>query len=176
MNCESVELRLNGKRFGTRRSGDFMNSAIIWHVPYEAGELRAIGRNGDRIVARHRLRTSGTPVRVILQVDHRTVVADGHDAAHVVAMLMDRRGERVCTADRLIQFHISGPGRLLGVDNGDLRDLTRYSSSRRHSRQGRCLGIVRATGLPGAISIRAGATGLEPASCRIVARPPQKFR
>ncbi|MGC9970955.1 MAG: glycoside hydrolase family 2 TIM barrel-domain containing protein [Bryobacteraceae bacterium] len=166
-NCETVELVLNGVSYGERRSAGFLNRAVIWHVPWQPGRIEAVGRNDGRIVARHELRTSGPCARIALRPDREKLASDGRDISHIEVQLTDGEGVLVPDDDRAIQFEMSGPGVIIGVDNGDLRSLEPYKGLSRTTRAGRCLVMVQSARNPGVIHLAATATGLPTASVAI---------
>lgn len=57
-------------------------------------------------------------------------------------------------------FSVSGPGELVGVDNGDPTDTTLYKGTSRKAFNGKALAIVRSTGSAGNITISVSASGL----------------
>jgi beta-galactosidase len=166
-NCETVELVLNGASYGERRAASFLNRAVIWYVPWQPGRIEAVGRNDGRIVARHELRTSGPCARIALRPDREKLASDGRDVSHIEVQLTDGEGVLVPDDDRAIQFELSGPGAIIGVDNGDLRSLEPYQGRSRTTRAGRCLVMVQSARNPGAIRLAASATGLPPAFATI---------
>jgi len=160
-NCQTVELLLNNKSYAVRKSAEYANSTIVWHVPYEAGVIRAIGRDGGRIVDAHELKTAGAPARVAILPDRQTIAADCQDVVHLEIALLDSSGVLVPDSDRLIHFKVEGPGRLIGVDSGDLRNHEPYQSNARTTYWGRALAIVQSTSRAGEIRVTAQAEGIE---------------
>jgi beta-galactosidase len=63
-NCEEVELFLNGKSLGSKGLPADA-SARVWPVPFDAGTLRAVGKNHGREVAAEELRTAGCEDRAV---------------------------------------------------------------------------------------------------------------
>lgn len=161
-NCETVELLLEGKSLGVRRAADYPNRTILWYVPYAPGALRAVGRNGAAVAAEDEIRTAGEAAALELRVDHPALAADGQDAACVEVEIVDEAGVVVPTADRPVTFAVSGAGRLLGTDNGDLRGPEPYAGPVRTTRGGRCLAVVQAGREAGVITVTATAAGLPP--------------
>lgn len=157
-NCETVELFLNGQSYGEKAATDFVNSAVIFVLPYQSGLLRAVGRRGGREQAFCELRTAGPAAALRLSAERSEIAADGYDVACVEIELVDARGILVPREDLPIQVKLSGPGRLLGLDNGDLCDTGGYVGGERKSSGGRCLAIVGRARLPGAIELTASAT------------------
>ena len=51
--------------------------------------------------------------------DRTRIAADGSDVAVVSVQVLDAQGRIVPTADNTVSFEIDGPGRIIGVGNGD---------------------------------------------------------
>lgn len=166
-NCEKVELILNGKSLGEKPFAAARDRVLSWEVPYAAGTLRAVGRNGDAAVAAWELKTAGKPERILLNPDVRSIAADGRDIAQVEVSLADSAGNPVFTADNQISFEIEGSGRILAVDSGDIRSHENFRAPSRKAFQGRCLVIVQSTARPGAIRLKAASPGLGEAAVTI---------
>ncbi len=116
-NCEEVELILNGKSLGRKPVPRLSHAR--WDVPYAPGTLRAIGYRGGREVADTKVESTGTPTAVRLTSERPTINADGEDIAIITVAVTDTHGRVVPTAGNLVQFELQGPGRILGVGNGD---------------------------------------------------------
>ncbi|MGH1560878.1 hypothetical protein ACRAWD_30655 [Caulobacter segnis] len=69
--------------------------------------------------------------------------------------LLDARGRPVPTADDLVRLRVSGPGRLIGVGNGDPNSLESDKASQRRLFNGLAQAIVQSTGQPGRIIVEA---------------------
>jgi hypothetical protein len=79
----------------------------------------------------------------------------------VEAELADQDGRLCTTQDRLVQVSVSGPGKLLGLENGDLSDCAEYAAPARRLYRGRLVIYVLAeTGAEDAVSLTARAEGL----------------
>ena len=71
-------------------------------------------------------------------------------------------------AENLVQFAIEGPGRIVGVDNGNAATVESFRGDRRRAYHGLASVIVRAdTGRPGTIRLAATSAGLRPAEISI---------
>ncbi len=128
-NCNSVELFLNGRSLGEKRlefpaqgtSGGWNSYALpvvnattndlhlSWDVPYEPGELRAVGRRrngGGACVAS--VRTAGAPAAIRLSPDQDTVTAAPGDVGLVRFEIVDSLGTVVPTAGDLVRFTVTG--------------------------------------------------------------------
>ncbi len=159
-NCEKVELFLNGRSLGEKSVSDAPDRVLSWEVPYSAGTLKAVGRNGSATVASWELKTAGKAARVRLNADALSIAADGRDLSHVEASVVDAGGTVVSQAEVAISFEIAGKGRIIGLDSGDIRSHESFQSATRRAYQGRCLAIVQAGTEPGLIRLKATTPGL----------------
>ena len=116
-NCEEVELFLNGVPLG--RQAMPVNGHLSWTVNYAPGTLLARGYRGGREIAVAHVETTGAPAAVRLTPDRARIRADGRDVAVITVDLRDAAGRVVPTANQRVAFEISGPGRIIGVGNGD---------------------------------------------------------
>ena len=82
---------------------------------------------------------------------------------------MDSQGRVVPTADNEVVFALSGPGRILGLDNGQADSHESYQSDRRKAFAGRALALVQSSGLPGQMRLTASSPSLTGASVTITA-------
>ena len=158
-NCETVELFLNGQSCGRKSATEFTNCVFSWRVPFKAGELKALGMRAGQTVERH-LVTAGVPAKLELAADRAQLAANGRDVAQVEVRLVDAKGVTVPNADVLCTARVDGGGRLLGLDNGDQRDMTALRSPSRRTRQGRALALVQAGRKTGTVELSVAAPGL----------------
>jgi beta-galactosidase len=180
-NCDTVELFLNGKSLGVRgyefprygmegkwgnlpaRAKTARTTAdlhLSWDVPYEPGTLKAVGTKDGNLAATIEISTTGEPATINLSVDRTKIAADRRDVAHVTVEIRDAQGRMVPTAVNAITFDIRGAGKIIGVDNGDMRSHEDYKSNQRAAFNGLCLAIVQSTAEPGEIKITASSPGL----------------
>lgn len=167
-NCDEVELRLNDRALGRKPMA--RNSHVAWNVSYEPGAIEAIGfRKGKRIAA-HRVETTGPAKRLSLSADRARIRADGRDIAMITVSALDSAGRAVPTDDSLVEFKISGPGKLIGVGNGDPSSHEPDHAPRRKLFNGLAQAIVQSTRERGTITFSAGAKGLSGATIRLATR------
>ncbi len=159
-NCETVELFLNEKSLGERTLASAQERILSWEVPYAAGTLKAVARNGGTAAGSFVVQTSGRQERIKLSADATAITADGRDLCHVEVSLVDSAGNPVYAAEDKISFEISGKGRILGLDSGDIRSHESFKAASRTAYQGRCLVILQSTSEAGTIRLRATAPGL----------------
>jgi beta-galactosidase len=116
-NCEEVELFLNGTSLG--RQAMKKNSHLRWNVKYAPGTLSAKGYKDGQAVAETKVETTGEPAAVQLTPDRTTINADGEDVSVITVAVTDAQSRVVPVASNLVHFALEGPGRILGVGNGD---------------------------------------------------------
>jgi beta-galactosidase len=115
--AEEVELFLNGRSLGKKTMNP--NSELKWKVPYAPGTLSAKGYKGGKVIVSSEVATTGEPALVHLRGHRVPIQADGEDVSVVTVAVMDGRNRVVPVATNLVQFELEGPGRILGVGNGD---------------------------------------------------------
>lgn len=122
-NCDEVELFLNRKSLGRQ----FMkpNSHLQWKVPYAAGKLEAIAYRGGKKILTDQRTTSGEATQISLSAHKGTLLANSEDIAMITVSVADKNNQTVPIAENGISFSISGPGKIIGVGNGDPSSLER---------------------------------------------------
>ena len=186
-NCDSVELFLNGRSLG-RKGYSFPHSGFVgnwgdypsrsrglrttadlhlqWDVPYEPGTLKAVGTRDGKAVSTVEVSTVGAPAALALTADRPQIRADRRDVAHFVLAVVDAQGRTVPDANPEVRFALTGPGTLIGVDNGDMTSHEAYKADRRKAFHGLALAMVQATDRPGEIVLTAESPGLRGAVAR----------
>ena len=133
-------------------------------MPYEPGELRAVGYRQGRQVAETVVATTGAPVALQAVADCSILAPGG--IAHVELDALDAAGRPVPDAAPVVRAVVEGPGRLLCLDAGDPRDHTPYFQPERSMLSGRLLAVVLAEG-PGTIMVRFSTAGLADATIEL---------
>jgi beta-galactosidase len=168
-NADEVELFLNGRSLGTKRkTGDDLH--VAWRVPFEPGTLRAVSRKNGKVVLTKEVRTAEAPAAIELVPDRKIIKADGSDLSFVTVRVLDKNRTLVPRADNLVRFEISGEGFIAGVDNGSEISHESFKGSQRKAFHGMALAIVQSKGRAGAITLKATADGLTPASVTLRTR------
>ncbi len=120
-NCDEVELFLNKKMIGKKRMP--VNGHLEWKVKYTPGTLNAIGyKNGKKLLT-ETVKTTGQPMSIQLHTQQLTIKADKEDISVITVAVNDQANLQVPTANNEIQFSITGPGKIIGVGNGDPTSL-----------------------------------------------------
>jgi len=71
-------------------------------------------------------------------------------------------GRTVPTAGNVVRFGVQGPGKILGVGNGDSSSHEPDKASQRSAFHGLCMVLVQTTGTAGEIVLTAESDGLKP--------------
>jgi len=165
-NADEVELLLNGKSLGKQqnnRSDINKRNVISWNnVPYEAGKIVAIARNGEMEAARHTLETTGKAIALKMELETpNDFQSDGMDLQYVKVYAVDSKGRVVPTSEGEVTFEVSGAAKLIAVDNGDHYSDELFSGNKRLLHNGFALAILRSTQTAGEVKIKASVNGLK---------------
>jgi beta-galactosidase len=180
-----VKLRLNGEDLGNKTpnpwTGAGNNNDLTqattqlpfqcwWDVPFAAGILRAEGLTAAGAVAcSDEKKTAGAPHHIVLTQDAPVVkpngekfkfLANGTDAALILATVVDANGVWCPTATDLVTFSVAGPGNYRG---GTDQWVTANQPLGYHSpldpelsaEGGMCKVAVRSTFTPGTVTVTA---------------------
>jgi beta-galactosidase len=164
-NADEVELVLNGKSLGIKKNNlqdAKMRNQIRWSdIDWQPGYLEAIARNEGRVVARHRIETTGEATKLMAEPDNAEWKSDGMDLQHVRIMAVDKKGRRVQTTDQEVTFAIEGDAKIVGVVNGDINSNEMMVGTKRCLYNGTCTAILRAGRTGGPITLTASAPGMK---------------
>lgn len=163
-NCESVELFLNGKSLGEQKQTDleFDQLYMIYDVIWEAGALVAIGKVNGQQVVKDQVITTQQPHHLKLSADRNTVHSDG-DLVYITVSVHDIADRQIPDAHNLVNFHIKGPGKIVGVDNGNPLSHEPFMDRQIHVFNGLALVVIETTEGSGEIEIKVASAHLETA-------------
>ena len=163
-NCDSVRLIApHAKRtmdFGVRSTKDYPNNTIVWNQPYRPGKVLAIGYKNGVEVCRDSLVTTKKTSAFKLIADKTILKADGQDLSHIEIKLCDEDGRFVQMDDRNLTVQLEGEGRLLALDNGDMRRNIPFGSNKLKTFFGRALLIVQSARVPGVLRVKVETEGV----------------
>jgi len=158
-NCESAELFLNGNSLGEKKMTD--EGQIVWMVPYQKGELKAIAKNNSNPIVEIKHSSAEKATTIQLKSDKTSVTANRTDVVHIEISVVDENGTMHPDANNLIEFEVSGPGKIIGVENGDILDLSPHKVNYRKAFNGKCLLLIQTTDEKGTIEVKATSNGLQ---------------
>jgi len=115
-NCERVELILNNRSLGTKAMPQ--NGHLEWTVNYQPGILSARGYAADKVIAESTIDSPGDAAALRLIPDRSSISADGKDISVITVQVTDFNGI-VVPNNTKISFSADGPGKIIGVGNGD---------------------------------------------------------
>jgi beta-galactosidase len=116
-NASEVELILNNTSLGKKAMP--RNGHIDWDVRYEPGILLARGYTNGELIITRQVETTGDPASILLNADRTVLNANGSDVTVITVQILDGKKQLVPTSDNEVFFSLSGPGKIIGVGNGD---------------------------------------------------------
>ncbi len=169
-NCSDVSLTLNGTLIGSKPSSEARRGVLTWQVPYQAGTLKAVGLKDGQAVCEYILKTAGPARRIVASQDVTEIRADGKDICFLTFEIQDEQGVRVPDAEHVLTFEVSGPARIIGIENGNLNSLEPAQDLKHKAHRGRGLAILQSTQSTGRITVKVTADGLESAGVALRSR------
>lgn len=171
-NAPEVELFVNGVSQGRQSIDHEKGLELIksWKIPYQPGTIRAVAydENGAEIASDAHT-SFGDSKKILLSADRDQIIADGEDMSFVTISMVDENGNPVENAADYVRACVEGPGRILGMDNGDSTDYDRYKTTVRKLFSGKLLVVVGSTNEAGEITLKVEGEGLESAELKLTA-------
>ena len=171
-NAASAELFLNGRSLGRQEveRRDWQRCRPVWRAAFEPGELCARAYDGQgNLIAEDIRRTSGDSASIVLSAEDSALLANGEDMTFVTITMADDNGLPVDNAIDRVHVAVTGPGRLLGLDNGDSTDREGYKTTTRRLFSGKLLAMIGTTKEAGVIRVTVSSPGKAPAVLEIPA-------
>lgn len=162
-NLPQIELTLNGKTIGTYDRNE-NKDCILFTLPFAPGELKATGVGVHQRIS-DTLHSTGSPCQMSAEVyqmekdtpagnlTHVSELTNGRNLYQIAITLLDSNGHRSYQASSMLQAQVVG-GRLLGLENGDLADVTEYTADYRRAYHGQLMAYVQAdSDIPAVVTI-----------------------
>ncbi|MFZ0473135.1 MAG: DUF4982 domain-containing protein [Bacteroidales bacterium] len=108
---------LNKKSLGKKPM--IVNGHLEWKVKYYPGTLLAKGYISGKEVITDNVQTSNEASVIKLIPDRKDIRADRQDVTVITVRIEDEENRFVPTAGNQVTFTIEGPGKIIGVGNGD---------------------------------------------------------
>jgi len=116
-NCDQVELILNNKSLGKKAMP--VNGHLNWMVNYQPGAFKAIGYKENKIILEKTIEPFEKATTIQMIPDRNIIKADGQDVSIITVQVVDRNGINVLDDSNKITFNLDGPGKIIGVGNGN---------------------------------------------------------
>ncbi|HZL49768.1 MAG TPA: DUF4982 domain-containing protein [Terracidiphilus sp.] len=171
---EHVDIFLNGKPVASSAVDKYQ--MVTFEIPYAPGVLEARASNGGKEVARYDVETTGAPAALRLIADRPNLSGDGYDAEPVTVEVFDSKGRVVPTADAEVTFSSTGPGTIIGLNNGDPTNHESEKGTQHSVFHGLAQAIVQTSlNESGSYTLQATSPGLTSAQLKIevMAVPPR---
>ncbi|HPE76171.1 MAG TPA: glycoside hydrolase family 2 TIM barrel-domain containing protein [Draconibacterium sp.] len=168
--CDEIRMELNGKEIGAKKVSEETKLTAQFDVPYQPGELVAIGSKEGKEVSRQTLKTTGAPVQIKITAEQNVLPAGQNDLVYFNIEIVDEFGMVVPNAENKIEFEISGPCKLQAVANENPKDMHSFQQPFVNAFRGRCQLIARLTELDGEIFIAAKSEGLKSGEVNVLAK------
>ena len=156
-----VELFINGKSLGRKKTGKEHDFRAVWETEYARGEVSAVSYDADgNKISRDSIQSTGEPVKLVVKEDETlaglraagTIPVDGESVQYLVIEVTDQDGKLVPYAEVTIAVEAVGGAQLIALGSGRATTEENYTKGEIATYRGRALAIVR--GNVGAESIR----------------------
>ena len=135
-------------------------------VPYEPGELKAVAYRGGKRIGETVVKTAGEPAALALAVEPKPADDPG-GLVWVQVDALDAKGARNPLAMNRVNFKLTGPGRIIGVGNGNPNAFESFAKTGSHPLfYGKAMAVVRRDG-PGKLVLTASSDGLASATAQL---------
>jgi beta-galactosidase len=159
--CDTVRLELNGKIIGTKAVSEDTRLTAQFEVPYQPGELVAVGLKDGKEAARQSLKTAGKPFQLAITAENSTFPGIQNELVYFNIEVLDENGVLVPDAEIPVEFEITGNGKLQAVASENPKEMQSFQQPRIKTWRGKCQLIVRVTGEGGEINVSAKSEGLK---------------
>ena len=165
--ADEVELLLNGRSIGRQPAGKLSKYTASFEIPYESGELTAVGLRDGKETNRHAIRTPGS-VRVLsLKPDKQTMNSQEDDLLFVDVELTDSMGNPVIDEERTVYAAVQGSAYFLAAGNTAIKTTANYTDPCQKLHLGHVQIVLRTNGQPGEAVLTCVSEGIPTAALRI---------
>ena len=157
-NLPEVEISLNGRRVGVYHKSVHQD-CISLTLPFEPGVLKASGTAENQPVC-HQLVSTGSACQIDARL-YTPAVLSKPGLCQLEITMLDRDGNRVYSDASMLRVQVEN-GELIGLENGDLSDVTDYTSHQRRAYKGQLLAYIRAASPQTPCTVTVTAEGMVP--------------
>ena len=161
-NGDEVEILVNDKVKGERQKYNRETGVNSWEIPFEQGVLKAVSYKNNIKVAEDIIVTSGSPA--VIKCNSKTDnLKNKLDVALIEIKITDKDGNTAVLANNEIKCKISGPGKLLGLENASSDAAEDFNDNVHRCINGKLLAYIQATENSGEITVEFESPYLESA-------------
>lgn len=157
-----------------------------FNVSYKSGTISAVAyqSDGQTVIDNTRgtasVSTPGAVSKLDIRVDKTQIAADGSSLAYIEVSVEDAAGNLDTTAANIINFNLTGNGRIMGVDNGNAATIDKFqqpsvltssTSAQIAAFGGKALVIVSSTKDAGEFNVSVTSSGLTGGDVHVVTNP-----
>ena len=137
---------------------------LMWYgVPYEPGELKVVAYKNGQKLGEKAVRTAGKPAALAATVEPKRT-GDADELLWVQIDALDAQGVRNPVAMDRVSFKLEGPGKILGVGNGNAYEFEAFTKTDSHPLfYGKAMAVVRRDA-PGELKLTVSAPNLKSSS------------
>jgi hypothetical protein len=139
----------------------FKNNTITWTLPFASGKLRAVGRTTGKDLASFELNTTGKPVTIVAKSDVSQLKDNKQELANIFVTLCDKSGNTIYSAENEITCEVTGPVRILGMEDSNPKNIENYKDNKQHAFHGKLLIYIQSLDKPGKAVIKLSSPGLK---------------
>ncbi len=165
--CDKIILELNGIVLGEKIVSEETKLTASFEVPYQPGELVAIGFIDGKEVVRQSLKTTGKPAQLKIKSETENILSSENDLVYFNIEVLDENGLLIPDAEIPIEFEIGGDCKLQAVGNGNPTDMKSFQQPKVNSYRGHCQLIVHKNKDCGDIEVTVISKGLKSVSYKI---------
>ena len=151
--ADEIELFINGKSVGKKKTGEPHKYMATFDVTYEPGQVEAVAYKDGMEIGRDILSTAGDEVHLTAEVKTTAGVgadaklpADGTDIAYVDVAVVDAHGILNMDETQKVAVSMEGPGEVIGYGSANPVSEENYYDTEAMTYEGRIRAAVRANG------------------------------
>ena len=166
-NAAKAHLELNGKIVGEEKKYDKETGIIYWDIPFANGKLEAVGLNANNKEESHyAIIQSQQPYALVINQNNLTLDSQ-KGVTQINVQVVDKEGLPVMLSENEVTCNIDGPATFLGLEAGNVTDMTDYSDNVQRVFHGHISAYIKAIGDKGTVKVTFESTWLKPVSTTI---------
>ncbi|MGM0123369.1 beta-galactosidase [Enterococcus sp. AZ194] len=169
-NAPQIELFFNNQSLGKVENDPKHGERLLhdWEINYYPGELKAVAYDEKgKVIAVDKQCSFSEMTKIQLKPDKHQLLANGVDICFIEVTGIDEKGNEVKNANNDISVEVKGPGRLLGMDNGDSTDFSQYKTSQKRLFNGKLLLMIGGYDQSGTIEVICRSQGISESSIKL---------